>query len=223
MTDMPTHWDYDDLRDPAAKGYLEDQRKLGPEAYEIARRGNCKFGRENARTPVQWNFGRNGGFSDAEEGGCWIGVNGNYKEGLNVEAQQADEDSVWHFWKKHIAMRKEHFNIFMHGSFEILDEENEKSFTYLKKGTNGWWALVCLNFSDEPQKVTVPEGRSVNSFLSGNVGRPDDVLDLLEAWEGRVYLMREHENAIKTRDARFPYNLHDSISEGVADLNVGEY
>lgn len=192
MLDMPLHWGYESFRDPAARRHMEDQFREGPEAYEKARIGNLKFGRDNSRTPVQWTSGPNAGFSTCEEGATWMGVNDN-KDKINLEDQQKDPDSVWHFWKHQINLRKVHREIFMHGAFEVLDPENQKTFTYLKTSSEGEIALVCLNFSDDEQTLFIPapllKGH-VLEFLSGNTGEPSNLYLPLQAWEGRVYLMK---------------------------------
>ena len=209
MTNMPSHWDYDDLRDPGAKQYMDEElANNGPEAREFARIGNIKLGRDNGRTPVQWTSGLNAGFSDCEEGKTWIGVNGNCRDGINVEDQKTDDNSIWHFWKKQIALRKEHREVFMHGSFEILEKDNEKTFTFLKKATDGLTAVMCLNFSDTEQKMFLPEevlnGRDA-IFLSGNVGQPKFDATPLEAWEGRVYLLKAPiHKSVDERLTKFP-------------------
>lgn len=193
MLDMPSDWDYDDLRDPAAKSYLDDElMKGGPEARANAIIGTHKFGRDNGRTPVQWTAGKNAGFSDTD-GKCWIGVNGNCKT-INVETQQADPNSIWHCWKRQVKLRKQHRAVFMHGAFELLDRDNKKTFSYLKTAEDGTAALICLNFSDSVQPLHAPDealrGRWLK-FLAGNDRDPLHGNDDLSAWEGRVYLLQQ--------------------------------
>ena len=96
----------------------------------------------------------------------------------------------------------------MHGAFEILNKENEKTFTYLKKANDGMTAVVCLNFSDEVQDVSVPEivsnGRDL-VFLTGNIGDSVKATKPLEAWEGTVYLLKAPiQKTCEERLRRFP-------------------
>lgn len=80
--------------------------------------------RDNARTPMQWNGGENAGFT---EGKPWLKINGNYKN-VNVEAEKADENGVFAFWKKMIALRKEN-KVLREGSFEsIVESKNVYAF-----------------------------------------------------------------------------------------------
>ena len=201
MTNVPEHWDVDNFRDPGAKNYILSElefatkkygEEAGLEAYELARRGNLKLARDNGRTPVQWTSGRHAGFSDSH-GECWIDVNDNCKEGVNVETQQQDNSSIWNFWKEHIQKRKRYRDIFMHGSFLIMDEKNENSFTYLKTASDGETAMVVLNFSEATEEIKIPSYGLENKalrYLTGNIGDPGDCYKPLAAWEGRVYLLK---------------------------------
>ena len=71
-------------------------------------------GRDNARTPMQWNAEENAGFTS---GTPWIKVNPNYRE-INAEAALAEEDSIFHFYQKLIRLRKE-LPILTEGSFTL--------------------------------------------------------------------------------------------------------
>ena len=64
-------------------------------------------GRDNARTPMQWDDTENAGFTT---GTPWLGVNPNYTE-INARSQLQDENSVFHYYKKliHHSQRKQHF------------------------------------------------------------------------------------------------------------------
>lgn len=94
--------------------------------------------RDNSRTPVQWNASQNAGFTT---GTPWIGISGNYKD-INVEDNLKDSDSVFHFYKKLIELRKE-YKVISHGSFIPLYENHEKLFAYERKWENE--GLVVIN------------------------------------------------------------------------------
>lgn len=193
MTNVPSDWDYDDFRDPGAKNCMEEERaKNGEQGWIDARFGNQNFGRDNCRTPVQWsNQDPYAGFSLSEHG-TWIKVNPNYKDGVNVDEQRKDKQSIWSFWQNHIAKRKEHKHVYMHGSFEILDLDNPNAFTYIKTAKDGTRALVCLNFSSEARPVNIPAG-SKTQFFTGNDKLTLESADQdLEPWEGRVYWLYEY-------------------------------
>ena len=55
-----------------------------------------KSSRDNARTPMQWNEGKNAGFCDLTP---WIMVNPNYQT-INAEAEMTDANSIFHTYQK---------------------------------------------------------------------------------------------------------------------------
>lgn len=61
-------------------------------------------GRDNARTPMQWDSSRNAGFTQGEP---WISINPNYIE-INAEKAMKDPNSIFHYYKKLIKLRKKH-------------------------------------------------------------------------------------------------------------------
>lgn len=100
-------------------------------------------GRDNARTPMQWDGSRNAGFT---EGTPWIGVNSNYTV-INAEQQLQDKDSVFRYYQKLIRLRKEH-EIFVKGDFTLLLPEDESIFAYVRE-YQGQKLLVAANFTDQ--------------------------------------------------------------------------
>lgn len=103
-----------------------------------------KKGRDNARTPMQWDDGINAGFSG---GMPWIGVNPDYT-GINVQNALADGDSILHYYKKLIAMRKEN-PVMVYGEYIPILEDEEAIFAYIRQ-LDGERLLVILNFTGVP-------------------------------------------------------------------------
>lgn len=99
--------------------------------------------RDNARTPMQWDASENAGFT---EGTPWIAVNENYKE-INAKACLEDPDSVFYYYQKLIRLRHE-IPVITDGVYELLDEENEKVYTYLRKSEKET-LMVIANFTEE--------------------------------------------------------------------------
>ena len=99
--------------------------------------------RDNARTPMQWNNGKNAGFSD---GTPWIAVNENYKD-INAEAVVQDPKSVFYYYKKLIQLRHE-LPVITDGVYKLLDADNEKVYTYLRKNEDETLLVIC-NFTKE--------------------------------------------------------------------------
>ncbi|WP_394218375.1 alpha-glucosidase [Halobacillus trueperi] len=100
-------------------------------------------GRDNARTPMQWNNSENGGFT---AGTPWIQVNPNYSE-INAERALEDKNSVFYFYQQLIRLRKK-IDIITDGRFELLMREDPNVFAYKRVSDEGSLLVVC-NFSSE--------------------------------------------------------------------------
>ncbi|RAL62004.1 hypothetical protein DID88_002493 [Monilinia fructigena] len=113
-------------------------------------RGIQGYGRDNSRMGMQWDDSLNGGFS---KGKPWIKTNEEYKE-INVAAQDGVKGSVLEFWKEMIKVRKEN-PVLCKGGFELVDQENEEVYAYLRKG-EGKEYLVACNFKELDVKWNIP-------------------------------------------------------------------
>ena len=113
--------------------------------------------RDNARTPMQWNSSKNGGFT---EGTPWIMVNPNYKE-INAEQEMADPDSVFHYYQHLIALRRSSSwsDIIVYGHYELLAPENPQVFAYTRE-YEGRKLLVICNLSSEKVSFEIPDSVS---------------------------------------------------------------
>jgi len=101
------------------------------------------IGRDNARTPVQWDASKNAGFSD---GTPWISVNPNYEE-INVENALKDRNSIFYYYQKLIKLRKE-YEIIVYGDLLLLYEDDENIVSYIRTYKDKR-LLVILNFFEE--------------------------------------------------------------------------
>ncbi len=110
-----------------------------------------KKSRDNARTPVQWDDTENAGFTT---GTPWIGVNPNYTE-INAKAETADENSVFHYYKKLIALRKQN-PVMVYGKYELLLEDSEELFVYTRTLQEEKLLVVC-SFSDKETVFEIPD------------------------------------------------------------------
>jgi glycosidase len=140
-----THSSYKDSPD-------EDLKRLVKAEYQ-------KKSRDNARTPMQWDDTPQAGFTTSDK--PWMRVNDNYKE-VNAASQTDRRRSVYHTYRLILEKRKQYTDIFVYGSFELIDEPNEKIFAYKRRATSGETALIVCNFSldavkwkmdDEPKEV----------------------------------------------------------------------
>jgi oligo-1,6-glucosidase len=144
-----------------------------------------KLGRDNARTPMQWDTSANAGFST---GTPWIAVNPNYKT-LNAASQAQDPASVFSFYKQLIKLRKE-FPVIVHGDYELLLPEDKRLFVYRRK-FEGKTLLVICNFSAEKVegiKTADLWGDAGGKLLIGNYDGEPAEPSLIRPYETRVYL-----------------------------------
>lgn len=151
--------------------------------------GIAAKGRDNARTPVQWSDAANAGFTT---GTPWLQVNPNYKE-INAEKNLADPNSVFHHYRKLIALRHnpELFDVLIAGRYELLDANDEKVWAYLRHGT-GRKLLVLANFTAETLEhsyLDSPELSGSWELLLSNYS--DQKPGQLRAYEAQYFIITE--------------------------------
>lgn len=144
--------------------------------------GIYAHGRDNARTPMQWTGGKNGGFSD---GTPWLPVNPNCAE-INAQAALADPDSVFYFYQRLIALRKE-YPVFREGGFTLLNPEDEAVFAYTRDA-GGEHLLVVCNFARTEQPQVCPELFRGARVLAANYPDPSGPL---RPFETRMLYVKE--------------------------------
>ena len=131
--------------------------------YETAVRGGCtreealaaisKYSRDNARTPMQWTDDPSAGFT---KGTPWYLVNPNYQR-IHVAAEEADPDSVLHFYRKLIRLRKNpaYKDTFVYGKLTPYLPEEKNLMAYIREGISPA-ILVAVNMSSEPKQIPLP-------------------------------------------------------------------
>ena len=139
-------------------------------------------GRDNARTPMQWTAGKNAGFTEGEP---WMPVNPNHTR-INAEAQVGDPDSVFSFYKRLIALRRE-LSVVREGDFTLLMEDDPRVFAYLRSDGETTLLVAC-NFSGEPARLA-PEACADGGVLLCNYSGGANP-NTLRAWEARVTRVR---------------------------------
>ena len=122
----------------------------------------CRKSRDNARTPFQWDDSAYAGFSTVEP---WIMVNPNYKE-INAKKQVDDPESVFNYYRKLIALRKEK-EIIVYGTYDLLLPESEEIYMYTRTLGEEKLLVVC-NFSEKEVAVEIPEEFRKGSYLIAN-------------------------------------------------------
>ena len=192
----------EDYRDGDSIRFYEDMhvdhKRL---SHEEAMQAIYIKGRDNARTPVQWDASANGGFSP-EGVTPWIAVNPNYPA-INAEAVLADEDSIFYHYQQLVALRRGKLkDLMVYASFAPVDSvqvphnEDEAVYAYTRTGgADGSPAneslLVISNFTAEEQErdfAVLAEAREAGArveLVSSNY--KDDAGSTLRPYEAKVY------------------------------------
>ena len=192
----------EDYRDGDSIRFYEDMhvdhKRL---SHEEAMQAIYIKGRDNARTPVQWDSSANAGFSP-EGVTPWIAVNPNYPE-INAEAVLADEDSIFYHYQQLVALRRGKLkDLMVYAAFAPVDsvqvphDEDEAVYAYTRTGgADGSPAneslLVISNFTAEEQErdfAVLNEAREAGArveLVSSNY--KDDAGSTLRPYEAKVY------------------------------------
>ena len=135
----PGFTDISQYRDVESKNHfriLQEKGLTEQDAYRILQ----VHSRDNSRTPMQWDGGANGGFTTGEP---WMEVTKNSSY-INAQAELADEDSVFHYYRKLVQLRKD-YDVVAYGDFEALAERHPQVFAY-RRTYGGEELLVVNNF-----------------------------------------------------------------------------
>lgn len=143
-------------------------------------------GRDNGRTPMQWNGEPHAGFTT---GTPWLAVNPNYTK-INAEQALNDPDSIFHYYKKLIFLRKEH-PVIVYGDYRPLMEDDPFVFAYVRT-LGSEQLLVILNFFEKPADFILEDSvqYETKQLLISNyeaAGDEDIRRIALRPYEARVY------------------------------------
>ncbi len=161
-------------RHALAQGYDEQQVLAGLRAR----------GRDNARTPMQWDAGRHAGFTEGEP---WIPVNPNHAD-VNAAAQVDDPDSVFSHYRKLVELRHTEPAV-VHGDFTMLLPEHPSIYAFTRAHENVE-LLVLGNFSGATTEVPLDDAgqwAAAEVVLANYDRAPDEGRITLRPWETRVY------------------------------------
>ena len=140
-----------EYRDVAALNAYTLLRQQGGDQAKFFH-GLARFGRDNSRTPFQWDATANAGFTT---GTPWLKVNPNYTT-INAAAQEKDSASVLNHFRRATAVRQQH-PVLVYGQYQLLDRVNPHIYAYTRtQGSEK--VLVVLNFSAEKRDWTLPAG-----------------------------------------------------------------
>ena len=170
--------DYKDL--DSLNMYEGMVRQYGTLTHEQAMELIYAKGRDNARTPVQWDDSAHGGFTT---GTPWIGRNPNFTE-INAAEAVSREDSLWNFYRQLIALRRgELQDLMVYGGFVPLGEDDAQVYAYERTG-EGEKLLVIANFTDQELTRDFGLGEGLSQVISNYA---DDAGTTLRPYEAKVY------------------------------------
>ncbi|MBG0560290.1 alpha-glucosidase [Actinoplanes aureus] len=169
----------EDFRDIEALGQYRQALDLEGRTPEEVLTVLRARGRDNARTPMQWDDSPNAGFST---GTPWLPANPNYPE-INAAAQRADPDSVFHYYRRLIELRHTEPAV-AEGDFTMLLPHDERLYAFTRR-LGGTELLVIGNFSGDAVRAEVPEMENAELILNNLAEAPVD--RTLAPWQAVVY------------------------------------
>lgn len=158
-------------------GWREAQKR-GLTETQFLRIANYS-GRDNARTPMQWNSDKEAGFTNAQP---WMPVNPNFNR-LNVQLQAVNNQSVLNYFRALTRMRKSH-PVFAYGTYNPVDTGVETLFIYFREWQQEKM-LIVLNFCNEVTILPKEVHALLTKRLIGNYPERNSIE--LRPWEAGVY------------------------------------
>lgn len=179
----------DDYRDIETLNFYREAVGEWGWTHEQAMASIYAKGRDNARTPMQWSGASQAGFTTGEP---WLAVNPNYPS-INAEEALQDPDSIFHYYRQLIELRKQH-PIMIYGDYAIVAEEHEQVYAYTRSWQGETW-LTLLNFSDReaafewPPELDRYAGAKLQSIIANYEEAETAKLESLRLrpYEARVY------------------------------------
>ena len=183
---FPSITDYKDIETLNVYRELVEQRGFDPQA--VLEMIYAK-GRDNARTPLQWDASTNAGFTS---GTPWIKVNPNYPT-INVEQALADPNSIFYYYQQLMRLRKAH-PMMVYGTYDLILADHPAIYAYTRT-LDDERLLVLLNFTKQPADFALPATLPVADkrlLISNYAVDPGESIDqvTLRPYEARVYQVR---------------------------------
>ncbi|OHS93784.1 Oligo-1,6-glucosidase [Tritrichomonas foetus] len=183
MTNVP-FTDISEFSDLETINFWNETVLTGGMDKEQAMKAFRAKGRDNARTPMQWDSTPNAGFTSGKP---WLKVNPNYTK-INVEEALKDQNSVFYYYQKLIQLRHQH-DVIVYGTYDEFYPEDEHLYVYTRT-LNDQKLFVALNFTQNEQELKIPEGLNLTGakLLISNYDNNDTIPTKLRPYEAIVYL-----------------------------------
>lgn len=177
MTNYPVS-SIEEVEDIESVNMYHDRLSKGYASEDVIESINTK-GRDNARTPMQWDSSENSGFTTGKP---WLHVNPNY-ETINVASALENKESIFYTYQRLIELRKEK-PLVVWGDYELIQDTPETVFAY-KRHYQGDSILVVANLSNDAQHVEI-EG-AIDSVWINNMPTPQALGNIeLQPWQAFV-------------------------------------
>ena len=188
---MTNAWDYtlSDYRDIEILNMAREKQAAGMPEEEILERVRLK-GRDNARTPMQWDDSSQAGFTNGKP---WLRVNPNYRE-INAASQVGQKGSIFECYRTLIRLRKE-LPVLVDGIYEPLLEDDERIFAYRRTDGDEELLVVC-NFFGEPTMDPLTDLERDGELLISSYENPERP-GVLRPYEAKMILKRNRENGLR--------------------------
>ncbi|SDC32794.1 alpha-glucosidase [Pelagirhabdus alkalitolerans] len=176
----------DDYNDVATKNMYHKEINKG-KSHDQVMKIIWKNSRDNSRTPMQWTSEPQAGFTT---GNPWLMVNSNYPD-INVEQNLNDPDSIYHYYKQMIALRKETKTL-VYGKYDIVEKDHETVFAYTRQFENDTY-LIVVNMFRTNTTLDLTDQFELTDLKMSNY-QVHDALDpklSLRPYESRVYHVTE--------------------------------
>ncbi|WP_010647732.1 glycoside hydrolase family 13 protein [Oceanobacillus massiliensis] len=174
----PSIDDYDDVDAKNLYCELTGEGVPEQEIMEII----WQTGRDNSRTPMQWNAEENAGFTTGES---WLKVNSNYRE-INVENDMQNPDSIYHYYQKLIELRKSS-KALIYGNYDLILDDHDQIYAYTRTGKDEQY-VIMVNLFKEAAIFELPETITERELVLSNY--KDEEENRLRAYEARVYRVK---------------------------------
>jgi oligo-1,6-glucosidase len=191
----------DQFDDIAVRNGWRDLVQTGIVPADVYLRNVAQTGRDNARTPMQWDATPNAGFTTAAT--PWLAVNPDHTT-FNVASESRDPASVLAYYRAMIALRKR-TPALVTGAYRDISGDHATVYAYVR-GTGDEALCVLLNLADTSADFTLPPGLRAGRLAIGNLGAPRATgrTIALAPWQSAIVALRsiETEHAAGLRDDR---------------------
>lgn len=184
MTNFPIS-DMSEVNDIETHHMYVDRIKKGYSKKAIFHSINAK-GRDNARTPMQWNGDKNSGFTDGKP---WLHINSNYSD-INVEAVLADPNSIFYTYRQLIKLRKEN-PVIIWGEFKLLLPAHKQIFAYERSYKGETW-IVVANMSEMHVKLNLDDRKGKKPVVIGNYPKKSYQLNKLDLEPYETFVVKDN-------------------------------